>query len=221
MRRALRRPGVTVSLLAALFVASFAIYPFIGVAFFPRTDAGQFTIALKAPTGSRIELTNDYVGKVEDLIRQTVPPSDFRMTVSNIGVVPDFSALYTSNSGAYTATVQTELQNDHEGSSFEYMDKVSRAIAGKYPELRTFFSSGSMEDAILNSGMPAPIDVQVTGRVYKDDYDAAQELAAKIQEPAQCRSSLYSARYGLSGRTDGRQPRSCGRTRTQSERHCG
>ena len=129
----------------------------------------------------RIELTNDYVGKVEDLIRQSVPPSDFRMTVSNIGVVPDFSALYTSNSGAYTAIVQTELQDDHAGSSFEYMDKVSSAIASKYPELRTFFSSGSMEDAILNSGMPAPIDVQVTGRVYKDDYEVAQQLAAKIR----------------------------------------
>ncbi len=181
VRRALRRPGITVSLLAALFVASFAIYPFIGVAFFPRTDAGQFTINLKAPTGSRIELTNDYVGKVEELIRQSVPPSDFRMTVSNIGVVPDFSALYTSNSGAYTAIVQTQLQDNHAGSSFEYMDKVSSAIAGKYPELRSFFSSGSMEDAILNSGMPAPIDVQVTGRVYKDDYDVAQKLAAKIR----------------------------------------
>jgi multidrug efflux pump subunit AcrB len=181
VRRALKRPALTVSLLAGLFLLSFAIYPFIGVAFFPRTDAGQFTINLKAPTGSRIELTNDYVGKVEDLIHQSVGSRDFKMTVSNIGVMPDFSALYTSNSGAYTAAVQTQLQDDHKGSSFEYMDKVRQAIAGKYPELRTFFSSGSMEDAILNSGMAAPIDVQVTGRVYEDDYEAAQQLAAKIR----------------------------------------
>jgi multidrug efflux pump subunit AcrB len=181
VRRALKRPAFTVVALGALFLLSFLIYPLIGVAFFPRTDAGQFTINLKAPTGSRIELTNDYVGKVENLIRQSIAPSDFRMTVSNIGVVPDFSALYTSNSGAYTATVQTQLQDDHKGSSFAYMDKVSTAIARQYPELRSFFSSGSMEDAILNSGMPAPIDVQVTGRVYSDDYRTAQQLAAKIR----------------------------------------
>lgn len=181
VRRALRRPALTVIALGLLFVASFAIYPFIGVAFFPRTDAGQFTINLKAPTGSRIELTNDYVGKVEDLIRRAIHPADFRMTVSNIGVVPDFSALYTSNAGSYTATVQTQLQDDHSLSSFAYMDKVSAAIAKNYPELRTFLSSGSMEDAILNSGMPAPIDVQVTGRVYSEDYQAAQQLAARIR----------------------------------------
>ncbi len=182
VRGALKRPGFTVLLLAAVFLVSFAIYPFIGVAFFPRTDAGQFTINLKAPTGSRIEVTNDYVAKVENLIRNTVRPHDFRMTVSNIGVVPDFSALYTSNSGAYTATIQTQLQDDHELSSFRYIEDVSDRIARSYPELRTFFSSGSMEDAILNAGMPAPIDVRVTGRDYGLDYETAQSLAAKIRQ---------------------------------------
>ncbi len=182
VRRALRRPALTVLALAALFVVSFAMYPFIGVAFFPRTDAGQFTINLKAPTGSRIEVTNDYVAKVEDEIRQAVRPADFRMTVSNIGVVPDFSALYTSNAGAYTATIQTQLQDGHKLSSFEYMDRLRERLASKYPELRTFFSSGSMEDAILNSGMPAPIDVQVTGRNYTEDYKTAQDLASRIRQ---------------------------------------
>lgn len=181
VRRALQRPVLTILALTAVFLLSFAIYPFIGVAFFPQTDAGQFTINLKAPTGSRIELTNEYVGKVENLIRQKIRPNDFRMTVSNIGVVPDFSALYTTNSGAYTATVQTQLQDGHKLSSFEYMDIVRNAIKRQYPELRTFFSSGSMEDAILNSGMPAPIDVQVTGRSYPDDYRTAEQLAAKIR----------------------------------------
>ena len=182
VRRALARPALTVIALSALFLVSFAIYPLIGVAFFPRTDAGQFTINVKAPTGTRIEVTNDYVAKVEDLIRHTVRPHDFHMTVSNIGVVPDFSSLYTSNSGAYTATVQTQLQDAHELSSFAYMDQVSNALARYYPELRTFMSSGSMEDAILNAGMPAPIDVQVTGRNYQEDYEAAQALAAKIRQ---------------------------------------
>ena len=89
------------------FVLSLGLYPLLGLAFFPQTDAGQFTINLKAPTGTRIELTNDYVAKVEDLIKKTIAPEDFRMTVSNIGVVPDFSALYTTNAGAYIATIQT------------------------------------------------------------------------------------------------------------------
>ncbi len=63
VRRALVRPGLTVALLAGLFLASLAIYPFLGLAFFPRTDAGQFTINLKAPTGTRIEVTDAVRGQ--------------------------------------------------------------------------------------------------------------------------------------------------------------
>jgi HAE1 family hydrophobic/amphiphilic exporter-1 len=95
------------------------------VAFFPRTDAGQFTINMKVPTGTRIEVTEQYVKKVEDLIhRHDVSPHDFKMVVSNIGVVDDFTALYTDNAGEYTSTVQVALNDDHETSSFEYMARV-------------------------------------------------------------------------------------------------
>ena len=180
VRRALRRPALTVVSLIGLFLASLIIYPFLGVAFFPQTDAGQFTINLKAPTGSRIELTEQYVSKVENLVRNTVG-HDFKMVVSNIGMVPDFSALYTSNAGPYTATVQSALQDDHKLSSFAYMDRVRSAITHDYPDVRTFFQTGSMVDATLNSGMPAPIDVQITGRNLNQDYGLAQQLAVKIR----------------------------------------
>jgi HAE1 family hydrophobic/amphiphilic exporter-1 len=181
VRRACKVPGLTVALLAGLFFASLLIYPFLGLAFFPQTDAGQFTINLKAPTGSRIENTEQYVGKVEDLIRHVVKPYDFKMVVSNIGVVPDFSSLYTTNAGPYTATVQVQLQEEHRISSFEYMDRVREAMQQQFPELRTFFSSGSMVDAILNSGALAPIDVQVVSPRLHQIYDIAQTLATRIR----------------------------------------
>jgi len=180
VRVALRRPGLTVVALMATFVLSLGIGPSLGLAFFPRTDAGQFTINMKAPTGTRIELTNEYVAKVEDLIKQTVAPEDFNTSVSNIGVVPDFSALYTSNSGSYTATIQTQLTDDHKTSTFDYMDEVQRRINKQYPELRIFFQSGAMVDAILNTGMPAPIDIQVSSPNLPEDFRLAREIAAKV-----------------------------------------
>jgi HAE1 family hydrophobic/amphiphilic exporter-1 len=181
VRRALQRPGLTVALLGGVFLASLAIYPLLGLAFFPKTDAGQFTINLKVPTGTRIEMTDQYVAKVEDLVRHTVGAKDLKRIVSNIGVVPDFSSLYTTNSGAYTATVQVALNDSHELSSFEYMDRVQKAMASQFPEIRTFFASGSMVDAILNMGMPAPIDVQVSSPDLNQIYDIAQSLAARIR----------------------------------------
>ena len=182
VRRALKRPGLTVAVLSGVFLASLAIYPLLGLAFFPQTDAGQFTINLKVPTGTRIENTEQYVANVEQLIRQEVDPKDLKMVVSNIGVVPDFSSLYTTNAGPYTATVQVALEEPHRLSSFEYMDRVQKAMASRFPDIRTFFSSGSMVDAILNMGMPAPIDIQVSSPDLPQIYDVAQDLATRIRK---------------------------------------
>jgi multidrug efflux pump subunit AcrB len=182
VRRALERPGRTVLILSGVFVASLLIYPFLGLAFFPKTDAGQFTINLKVPTGTRVEVTDQYVAKVEDLIRNTIDGKDLKRIVSNIGVVPDFSALYTTNSGPYTATVQVQLNEPHRQSSFEYMDKVQARIASQFPDIRTFFSSGSMVDAILNTGKAAPIDVQVSSPDLHEIYGISQNLAAQIRQ---------------------------------------
>jgi multidrug efflux pump subunit AcrB len=182
VRRALVHPVRTIVIIAAIFVASFAVYPILGVAFFPRTDAGQFTINMKAPTGTRIEDTDQYTAKVESLIRHAVAPRDMRMIVSNIGVVDDFSSLYTTNAGEYTATVQVQLTDDHKTSSFVYMDRVKEALAQQLPNIRPFIQSGSMVDAILNMGLPAPIDVQVVSSNLQQDYSIAQDLAGRIRQ---------------------------------------
>ena len=182
VRRALLRPGLTVLALSGLFLVSLAIYPLLGLALFPKTDAGQFTINLKVPTGTRIEVTDQYIAKVEDLIRHTVEAKDLKLIVSNIGVVPDFSALYTTNAGPYTATVQVQLNEPHHLSSFDYMDRVQSSMAKQFPDIRTFFSSGSMVDAILNAGMPAPIDVQVSSPDLTQIYGIAQNLATQIRQ---------------------------------------
>ena len=96
----------------------------LGLAFFPRTDAGQFVINVKAPSGTRIEVTAQDVAKVEALVRRIVDPNDLELIVSNIGVTPDFSSIYTSNAGPHTATVQVALKEDHRIGSYEYMARV-------------------------------------------------------------------------------------------------
>jgi multidrug efflux pump subunit AcrB len=181
VRAALKRPALTVTGLMGLFFASFAIYPFLGLAFFPRTDAGQFTINLKAPAGTRLEATDQYVAKIEDLIRKRSRSQGLPRDRLQLGVVNDFSSLYTTNAGQYTATIQTQLTDDHKTESQTYMDRIRDDIAARFPNVRAFFQSGSMVNAILNSGMPAPIDVQVSSRDLRRSYRIAQELASRIR----------------------------------------
>jgi hydrophobic/amphiphilic exporter-1 (mainly G- bacteria), HAE1 family len=181
VRKALEYPRAVLLGCGALFLLSLGVYPFIGVEFFPRTDAGQFMINMKAPTGSRIEVTDQYVAKVENLVRQVVAPSDLHAIVSNIGVMADFSALFTPNSAMHTAFIQVGLTPEHRISSFEYMRRVQDRLQQEMPELNTYFHSGSLVDAVLNQGAPAPIDVQVSGADLNADARIAQDVALRIR----------------------------------------
>ena len=179
--KTLVRPAATVIAISGAFLLSLGLYPLLGVSFFPRTDPGQFVINIKAPSGTRIELTNEYIKHVEDDIRQVVSQRDLGMIVSNIGITPDFSAIYTSNSGQHTAFVQVSLREGHHLGSYEYMDRVRHKLAEDLPELSTYFQAGGLVDAVVNLGLPAPIDLQVGGNNLHSAYTTAQELARKIR----------------------------------------
>jgi hydrophobic/amphiphilic exporter-1 (mainly G- bacteria), HAE1 family len=178
----LMKPVATVVGLAGVSLLCFSLYPFLGVAFFPRTDAGQFVINLKAPTGTRVELTEEYVKKLEAIVRDTVPKNELQIVVANIGVTPGFSSIYTSNSAPHTAFLLVGLKEDHKVGSYEYMRRVRQRVASELPQLSTYFQSGGLVDAVLNLGLPAPIDVQVVGRNMQQTYAAAAEMASQIRQ---------------------------------------
>ena len=177
--RTLARPLLTVLVILGIFLVSLALMPFIGLAYFPRTDPGQFVVTVKAPTGTRVEMTEQSVARVEDIIRRVVSKDDLGLIVSNIGVTPDFSAIYTSNSASHTAFVQASLKEGHKIGSYEYMDRVRAAIRQELPELTTYFQSGGLVDAVLNLGLPAPIDVQVSGSNLDNAYETATKIARR------------------------------------------
>src|SRR6185312_13180342 len=175
--RALLRPVATVLSITGMFFLSLALYPLIGKTYFPRTDPGQFVINLKAPTGTRLELTDQLVGKVEQVVREVVPAKELKILVSNIGSTPGFSSIYTPNSGPHTAFVQVGLEESRSHSSFEYMDQVRARLRQQLPLLSTYFQTGGLVDAVLNLGLPAPLDVQVSGTNMEAAHGVAAQLA--------------------------------------------
>jgi multidrug efflux pump subunit AcrB len=180
--RALQRPGRTAAWIMGGIVALIAVvFPFVGLAYFPRTDPGQFVINVKAPSGTRLELSNRYIAKVEDDIRAVVPKDELKILVSNIGITPDLSAIYTTNSGMHTAFVQANLSENHKVGSYEYMERVRRKLANDLPQLSTYFQAGGLVDSVVNQGLPAPLDIQVSDNDLNQGYAIARGLALKLK----------------------------------------
>ncbi len=178
----LDRPVLVVIVFSLFVVCSFALYPFLGKAFFPRTDPGQFVVNVKVPAGTRIEVTDDYIAKMEQDIRSVVSPEDLNMIVSNIGITPDLSAIYTSNSGMHTAFIQVSLKEEHKTGSYAYMQEVRERLTKDFPDVATYFQAGGLVDSVVNQGKPAPIDIQIGGNDLQQAYQIAQDTASKLKK---------------------------------------
>jgi multidrug efflux pump subunit AcrB len=183
--RALEKPARTAALLlGGMGLVIAGLFPFVGRAYFPRTDPGQFVINIKAPSGTRLEATDRYIARVEDDIRAVIPNRDLQMIVSNIGITPDLSAIYTTNSAMHTAFVQVNLSEDHQRGSYEYMERVRRKLANDLPQLNTYFLAGGLVDSVVNQGLPAPLDVQVSDNDLQEAYRVARGIALKLKDSA-------------------------------------
>jgi multidrug efflux pump subunit AcrB len=181
VHRVLRIPVTVLMLFFLAFGLSLLLYTRLGFAYFPQTDAGQFVVTFKAPSGTKLTVTEREVANMEGLIKEIVQPQDLGIIVDNIGVDNGFSAVYTSNAAMHTGFVQVGLKPDHRIGSYEYINRIKKRMANEMPEITPFFSTGSLVDAVVSMGAPAPIDVQIVGANLETDNNVAQDIASKLR----------------------------------------
>jgi multidrug efflux pump subunit AcrB len=150
--------------------------------FFPEADAGAFEIYVRAPSGTRLEVTNRRIGEVEDFIKEQIPPKDLKIIVSEIGVTPDFSAAYTPNAGKMDTVVRVQLTEEREKGSYQYANQLREAFPRekRFHDLEFAFNAGGLIRGALNQGKTTPINIRVTGKDQKTAHSIADALRRKV-----------------------------------------
>ena len=150
--------------------------------FFPEVDGGAFTMTVRAPSGTRIEVTERRVAVVEDFLRKQIPKHDLDLIVSELGVTPDWSAAYTPNAGPMDAIMKVQLAEHRELSAQQYVEKVRTALAkdGGFGDLEFAFDAGGMIRGALNEGKSTPINIQVTGKNMAKAAAVASAIRDKV-----------------------------------------
>jgi multidrug efflux pump subunit AcrB len=173
--------------LAAFFAAclgSLAILiPWLGRDFFPSVDAGSFKLHMRGPTGMRIEDTAFLCDLVENSIRQTIPASEVKSTIDNIGLPYSGINLSYSNSapvGTSDADILVTLTPKHHPTD-NYVSQLRTTLAREFPGVMFAFLPSDMVTQILNFGLPAPIDIQVIGNNLEGNRAWASQLLQKVR----------------------------------------
>jgi multidrug efflux pump subunit AcrB len=161
---------------AAAFLLSIFVLKSIGTELFPQTDAGQFTVKMRATTGLRVEKTEELVARVEKAIAAVVAEKDRKIIISNLGVLLDWPAAYTPNSGPQDAFILVQLASHHARSTFSYVDELRKKLPQQFPGTEFNFDTGGMLSAALNGGLPSPINIQIEGNKLEVAHDIAEKI---------------------------------------------
>src|ERR1700741_4845452 len=182
----LRHPGTTALTFIGFAILSMCLLPLLGQNFFPSIDAGQFDLHVRVRSGTRIEETARQVDLIEKMIRQVIPPNQLVGIIDNEGI--PYSGINTAYNDTGTVSsadgdILVSLSKGHEPT-----DKFIRLIRLKlhqdFPDVTYWFPADDPVSQVLDFGLPAPIDVQITGADTAADSVAANELAGKIRSVA-------------------------------------
>ncbi len=206
-----------------LFLGSLVLMSGTGHELFPPIDSGQFTIYIRARSGTELQRTEQLVARIENIIvrelgdpapanpsgdsvypitkekytngenrtlteeevKKAQTASSCNMLISNIGVLLDWPAAYSPNSGPMDAFTLVQLTDKRKGTVFEIVERLREILNDdevlKAAGVDVAFDTGGMLTAALNMGEPSPIHLQVTGYTLSTAQEIARELVKTIE----------------------------------------
>ncbi|MFO1096324.1 MAG: efflux RND transporter permease subunit [Planctomycetaceae bacterium] len=168
--------------LAALVLTVVALGTNLRREFFPEVDAGAFEIAVRAPSGTRIEETERRVANVENSVKTTIG-KDLDIVISEIGLTADWSAAFTPNCGPMDCIMKVQLKAEREHSAQEYADQLRRAFARdeQFNDLEFAFDTGGMIRSAMNEGKSTPVNIRITGKNLEKARAIADRMLAEVR----------------------------------------
>jgi multidrug efflux pump subunit AcrB len=182
----LRNPGKLVTFVLGFVVVSTALFPFLGQNFFPSVDTGQFDMHVRTRPGTRIEETAQTVDQIEQMIRQIIPANQLQMVVDNMGI--PYSGINTSynNTGTMSAAdadILVSLNANHSPTD-GFIQAIRARMPHDFPDIGVWFPPADIVSQTLNFGLPAPIDIQITGADLGENFKFASKLMEQIRHVA-------------------------------------
>jgi CzcA family heavy metal efflux pump len=184
LRIALHSPMLFAASFLAFCVLSVLLVGVLGRDFFPKVDAGQIRLHMRARTGLRIEETARLADQVNGVIRETIPKDELTTVLDNIGLPYSGINLTYSNAGTIgssDAEILVQLKEGRGKPTGAYINDLRERLPQRFPGVQFFFQPADIVTQILNFGTPAPIDVEVTGMNQRGNYLIGEKLANEFR----------------------------------------
>ncbi len=167
---------------AVLLVLTGGVATVIGTDFFPTSDVGLIKLHYRAPIGTRLEETERYVADVEQKIREIIPADELG-TINDVTGTPNsynLSIVPSDNVSSGDAEILIQLKGEHK-PSIEYVHQIREKLPPQFPGAQFYFQNADIVSQVLNFGLSAPIDVQISA----SDFNQARLIGQRLMKAMQ------------------------------------
>ena len=181
LRTFIAHRGFSLTCAALMIVGTIPLLYVTGEDFFPTVDAGLMKLHVRAPSGTRIERTEWIVDQIEESIRQIIPPSELQQISDDIDLPQPYAIAFfpSDNLGPQDGEILIQLKPNHHPTAI-YQERIREMMSAKFPNIEGYFMAADIVNQVLNFGLPAAIDAQISGNDLHSDYTIASRLAAKM-----------------------------------------
>ncbi|MGO8927433.1 MAG: efflux RND transporter permease subunit, partial [Limisphaerales bacterium] len=167
----------------------------LGTEIFPRVEAGQLQLRLRAPAGTQIDGTEAVALRTLELIKQEAGPQNVDITLGFVGVHGanyPVNLIYLWNGGPEEGVLQVQLKKNTPIQIEALKERLRRKFAAQMPEVSFSFEPSDIVSRVMSLGSPTPIEVAVSGL----NLAASRAFAQTIKDRLQRIPNLRDVQFG-------------------------
>jgi multidrug efflux pump subunit AcrB len=182
----LQRARVVIVVYGIVVCAVFLLLaPSLGREIFPHVSAGQLQFRMRAPAGTRIEVTERLALRVLDVVNQTIGPENVAVTLGYVGTHPPgypINNIYLWTSGSQEAVMQVQLKPGSHLHVHVVEERLRKAFAQQFPDTSFSFEPGDIVSQVMDLGSPTPVEVAISGPELSVDREYAERVKIELQK---------------------------------------
>lgn len=165
--------------------AAYLLLNSLGRDVLPKVNSGQFQVRLRAPEGTRFEITEQITLKALHELDELVGHKNISITSALVGQHPgnfSTSPLYLFMSGPQEAVLQVALKEDYKVNLDDLKERFRHKMAEVAPGVKLSFEPIELTDKVLAQGSPTPIEVKLMGKNKKLNEQYAHKVIDKLKQ---------------------------------------
>ena len=200
--RLIHRRGLLIGVYVAVAAAIILLLgPQLGREIFPHTPETQFQLRLRAPAGTRIEVTEQTTLKALEEIKRLAGPGNVEVSIGYVGTyAPSYpvNLVYLWTSGPQEAVLRIQLKESAHIHVSALQEQLRRVLPRDFPDTAFTFESGDIVDQIMDFGSPTPIEVAIQGFNFSADHEYAEKVRTEMAKIGHLRDLHYGQPLAIS-----------------------